>query len=216
MDNNFKDLWLLRGYPSEKKRIDEFIEEGIIAIGWNELGDMKGKDSKSIASELRQTGHSITNVVIGVINYFVNNMKVGDICLIPADNNKIYIAKIESDYFYEETKIKAGYPHQRKATFLNINDPINRYDLPEDLQKSLRAQNTVANLTHRKEVFCNFMNNGQSGEDDSFDIDTKLKNELTGMMSKALENLKNDLECDDPARRAAASVEVIKLIQNLK
>lgn len=215
MDNNFENLWLLRGYPSEKKRIDEFINEGIIAIGWNELGDMKGKDSKSIASELRKTDHSITNVVIGVINYFVNNMKVGDICLIP-DDNKIYIAKIDSDYFYKETKIKDGYPHQREAIFLNIDDPINRYDLPEDLQKSLRAQNTVANLTHRKELFCNFMNNGEIIEDDIIATDFSLENKLMAMLPKALENLKNDLECDDPTRRAIASVEVIKLIQNLK
>lgn len=215
MDDNFKNLWLLRGYPSGEKRIEEFIKGGIIAIGWNKLGDMKGKDKKSIANELIQSGHPTTNVTIGVINHFVNNMQVGDICLIP-DDNKIYIAKIDDDYFYEKTKIQDGYPHQRKVTFLNVNDPIDRYDLPEDLQKSLGAQNTVANLTHRKELFCNFMNNGKIVEEDSSHTDIILKNELMDMLPKALQNLKNDLESDDPTRRAAASVEVIRLIQNLK
>lgn len=215
MDNNFKNLWLLRGNPSGENRIREFKEEGIIAIGWNELGDMGGKDIGSIASELRQSGHSTTNVTIGVINHFVNNMEIGDICLIP-DDNKIYIAKIDEGYSYEKTKIKDGYPHQRKVTFLNANDPIDRYDLPSDLQKSLGARNTVANLTHRKELFCNFMNNGKIIEDESIDKDNILETELMGMLPKALENLKNDLESDDATRRATASIEVIRLIQNLK
>lgn len=215
MDSNFNNLWLLRGNPSEKRRIEEFIGEGIIAIGWKKLGNMKGKDKDLIASELVQSGHPTSNVTIGVVNHFVNNMKIGDICLIP-DDNKIYIARIDGDYFYEETKIDDGYPHQRFATFLNVDDPIDRYDLPEFLQKSLGARNTVANLTHRKELFCNFMNNVEVIEDDILDTENVLKNELLSMLPKALQNIKNDLESDDATRRAAASIEVIRLIQNFQ
>ena len=87
-----------------------------------------------------------------------------------------------------------------------------RYDLPEGLQKSLGAQNTVANLTHRKEMFCNFMNNVSITEIDILDTDN-LKTELLAMLPKALQNIKNDLESDDATRRATASIEVIKLIQ---
>lgn len=215
MENNFNNLWLLRGNPGDIRRIEEFKRDGIIAIGWGKLQNIKNDNKETIISKLTQCGYTTSNVTVGVINHFVNNMKVGDICLIP-DDNKIYIAKIDSDYFYDETKKEEDYPHQRKITFLNIDDPLDRYDLPEDLQKSLGARNTVANLTHRKELFCNFMNNGDMGENDTSNIANILKNELMELLPKALENIKNDLESDDSARRSAASVEVIKLIQNLK
>lgn len=211
MNNDFNNLWLLRCYPSKERRIKEFIDESIVAIGWRDLKNMEGKSKDSIASELVQSGHPSSNVTVGVINHFVNNMQVGDICLIP-DDNKIYIAKIDGDYSYKENKKEAGYPHQRPAIFLNIDDPIDRYDLPEGLQKSLGAQNTVANLTHRKEMFCNFMNNVDITENDILDTDN-LKTELLAMLPKALQNIKNDLESDDATRRATASIEVIKLIQ---
>ena len=221
----FDNLWLFRGDSEGNRCIDEFIKDGIIEIGWIKLGDMKHKRESLINSELTQAGYSTSNVTIGVINHFINNMHKGDLCLIP-DDNKIYIAKIDSDYFYDETKKIVGFPHTRKVTFLNADQPIDMYDLPENLQKylqkSLDARNTVANLIHHKQLFINFMNNvddvdkvDNTSEND-ISATINIKKELLSMLPKALQNIKNDLEGDDATRRGTASIEIIRLIKSFQ
>lgn len=213
---SFENLWLCRCIPEENRRIDEFIKDGVIGIGWTKLGDMSHKSKSLIRDEINQVGYGTSNVTVGVFNHFVNNMQIGDICLIP-DENKIYIAKIEGNYFYDKTKLVLKFPHIRKVTFLNADKPLDRYDLPEDLQKSLGARNTVADLTHRKDLFINYMNNviddtiGNTISDKN-----NMQNELLSMLPKALQNIKNDLESDDATRREIASIEVIKLIQSFQ
>lgn len=209
MNVNFNNLWLARAFPEGESRIKEFLQANIIAIGWKELGNMKGKTKDTIASELTAKGCGASNVTVGVINHFVNNMKVGDLCIIP-DHDKIYIAQITNDYEYNPNKVDEGYPHQREVKFLNKNTPFDRSELPEDLQKSLGAQNTIAQLNHRIADFKKFL----MKEDYVTTGNINLRAELEMMVPIAIKNIKNDIECDDVERRIKASIEVIRLFQN--
>lgn len=203
--------WLVRGNPEGINIIQKFLDNGVIALGWSKLDDLTGKDTNEIRRELSENDYSSSNVHVGELNHFLNNMEVGDICLIPdSENNSIYLAQIKSDYLYDEVAGLSSYIHQRRVEFLNAEEPFNRYELPEKLQKSLRARNSVADISKHLDLLRDFINSGE----DNAETDS-LAAELRNLLPQALENIKQDIESDDAARRFNASVEVIKLIQEM-
>lgn len=204
---DFNNLWLTRAFPENINRIEEFLQEDIIALGWSKLPDMTGKDKDAINNELQLNNYGNSNVTIGVLNHFFNKMNIGDLCIIP-DGDKIYLAKITSDYHYNPSKLSCGYAHQRDVEFINKNNPINRSELPDELKKSLGAQNSVANLNHRIKELKEFLENP-----DTSDTNIDLKEKLTELLPKAIENIKIDLNCDDPERRLKVSLEIINILQ---
>ncbi|KAA8675282.1 hypothetical protein [Clostridium sp. HV4-5-A1G] len=203
---NFNNLWLTRVSPEGNNRINEFLQSGIIAIGWSKLGDMRNKDKNKISEELAKNGYNNSNVTVGVLNHFFNNMKVGDLCIIP-DQSNIYLAQINSEYYFEPAKVKDKYPHQRKVKFINKNNPFNRNKLPESIRKSLGAQNTVANLNHRIPEMKNFLQTQFTSSN------TNIENELIKLLPKALENIKEAIRSNDIEIRTKVSFDIIKLLK---
>ena len=204
---DFNDLWLVRTNPDNTYRLKEFLENDIIAIGWSNLLDLSNMPKNIILEELSRNDYSCSNVKLGVINHFVNNIKVGDLCIIP-DGDKIYMAKVTSPYYYDATKVEDGYPHQRKVEFINKDKPISRSSLPEVVRKSLGAQNYVAHLKHRIDEFRAFLLEKEPNND-KIDIQER----LIKLLPKAIENIKNAIDSDDLQRRFNASVEVLRLLQ---
>lgn len=204
---DFNDLWLVRTNPENTNRIKEFLENNIIAIGWSNLLDLTSMPKSAILTELSRNNYSCSNVNLGVINHFVNNIKVGDLCIIP-NGDKIYIAKVTSPYYYDSTKVAEGYPHQRKVEFINKDNPISRSNLPKVVQKSLGAQNYVAHLRHRIDEFKAFLSETEPESDN-----INLQEKLLKLLPKAMENIKNAMDSDDVQRKFNASVEVLRLLQ---
>ena len=204
---NFDDLWLVRTNPENINRLKEFLENDIIAIGWSNLIDLTGMPKPELLTELAKNNYSCSNVKLGVINQFVNNIHVGDLCIIPY-GDKVYLAKVTSPYYYDSTKVAEGYPHQRKVEFINKDNPIRRSSLPEAVRKSLGAQNYVAHLKHRIDEFKAFLSEKETTTDN---ID--LHESLITLLPSALENIKNAMESNDVQRRLDASIQVLRLIQ---
>lgn len=203
----FNDLWLVRTNPENTNRLKEFLENNIIAIGWRSILDLTSMSKGAILEELSNNNYSCSNVKLGVINHFVNNIKVGDLCIIPC-GDKIYIAKVISPYYYDATKVEDGYPHQRKVEFINKDNPISRATLPDVIRKSLGAQNYVAHLKHRIEEFKAFISETEPSQDN-----INLQEQLIKLLPEAINNIKNAMDSDDVQRRFSASVEVLKLLQ---
>jgi len=204
---DFNDLWLVRTNPENTNRLKEFLENDIIAIGWSNLLDLTNMPKSEIFTELSRKNYSCSNVKLGVINHFVNNIKVDDLCIIPY-GEKIYIAKVTSPYYYDATKVEDGYPHQRKVEFINKDKPISRASLPESIRKSLGAQNYVAHLRHRIEEFKAFLAEAEPGSGN-----INLQEKLKKLLPQAIDNIKNAMDSDDVQRRFNASVEVLRLLQ---
>jgi restriction system protein len=204
---DFNGLWLVRTNPEKTNRLKEFLENDIIAIGWSNLLDLHDMSKGTILAELRKNNYSPSNVKLGVINHFVNNIHVNDLCIIP-NGDKVYIAKVTSAYYYDATKVDDGYPHQRKVEFINKDNPISRATLPESVRKSLGAQNYVANLKHRIDEFKAFLS-----ETEPNNHNTDLQQILINLLPKAIENIKSAMDSDDDERRFIASVEVLRLLQ---
>lgn len=209
---NPKHLWLVRANPEGKNRLQEFLKHSILAIGWPNIADMTSQTKGDIRISLIQgtayTGKDV-NLKVGLINHFVNNMEQGDWCLVPDSENieKIYLAEITGDYYFEKANKKDGYPHQRKIEWLNNGEPFNRYELPEDIQTSLRTQLTVADLSAHLKLLAKYI------ESNHLIYGYDLEAELRSLVPKSLQNLKKEIESDDPNRRLQASIAVISLLQ---
>ena len=192
---DFNDLWLVRTNPEKTNRLKEFLENDIIAIGWSNLLDLHDMPKSTILAELSKNNYSCSNVKLGVINHFVNNIQVDDLCIIP-NGDKVYIAKVTSAYYYDATKVEDGYPHQRKVEFINKDNPISRASLPESVRKSLGAQNYVAHLKHRIDEFKAFLSETEPNNDN-----INLQEKLIKLLPKAIDNIKNAMDSDDEAEK---------------
>ena len=205
-----KQLWLVRANPDRQNRIEEFFDLSIIAIGWPNIPDMTGQTKEDIRISLIQgtkyTGKD-ANLKVGLINHFLNNMQIGDWCLVP-DRDDIYLAEITGDYYYSSAHKKEGFPHQRSVKWLNNQEPFHRFHLPKKIQTSLRTQLTVANLSEHMELLQSFIENNHTiyGYD--------LNEELLALVPKAIQTLKKEIDSDDPNRRLQASIAVLQFINN--
>lgn len=148
-----KQAWLLRPYPNNVKRLDEFRRDEVTAIGWAELGDLSGLTREEIKAKLQAGPFLLAGTRLGnsyaTVDIFVNRMQKDDLLLVP-DGDDIVFARVESGYFFEPGRQDDGYPHQRRVTWLRNTA---RSALSMDLRMSLKSQRTAADLTkHLPEI----------------------------------------------------------------
>ena len=204
--------WLIRPRPIKKNRINEFLQDNIIAIGWPLLPDLSSKSKEDIKAlllqiypdEYRPNSTSLGNVTT-IVDTFAHKMKIGDGILAP-DEEEVHVGKIIGEYYYDSSKanLNDGYPHQRKVEWVK---KISRENLPEDLRKSLRAQLTIVNLKERLDYL-----------DARPDLvpETTMPQEKPGLqmdnlMADAIRILQNELSSDDADRRLKAAVQIVQL-----
>ncbi len=200
-------LFLFRAKPEGINREAEFLENNIIAIGWKELPSLKGKSKDDIKKSLEDKEYTSSNVTVGQINHFVNNMDVGSLCLIPSpSSNDVHLVKITSNYFYN-TKDET-FPHQRKIQIINT---FNRYDFPSELNKALKPAMTIADISHRLDDLNAFINGDTSKE-----IHVCIEDELKKLLPIAIENIKECLESEDLYKRTDASLQLIRLLKEIE
>lgn len=149
------NAWLVRPFPHNMKRINEFRQNNMIAIGWPGIGDLSGKSREDIKQLLSQTPYNLSGLALGntyaTIDIFVNRMKQGDLVLVP-DGADIFFAEIRSDYYLDQLvdNNNDGYPHQRKIKWLQS---VARDELSMSLRSSLKVHRTTADLSkHYDEI----------------------------------------------------------------
>ena len=98
---------------------EKFYQEGIMALGWDEIGNLCDYGSKSeIAqklSELRGTDSSHSNDALSLWQ-FCKEMQPGDIVLVKRGRKDIIgMGEVTSDYYYDDSF--GDYPHYRKVNW---------------------------------------------------------------------------------------------------
>ena len=117
-----KRYWLYS--PGEQSvKWEEFYNEGIMAIGWDELGDLKNyADRKSILEALMDNyggGEDQPNNVSAIDDFYngENKINIGDIVIVKRGTKTLLgYGKIISDYYFDEER--AAYKHCRKVKWL--------------------------------------------------------------------------------------------------
>ena len=119
MDINTK-YWIYA--PGEKAhKWEEFYSEGIMALGWNQLGDLNQyKTKKDIADELRfhdtSTGSKSNDALA---NYeFIKEMSPGDIIFVKRGKQEFLgYGVVTSDYYYDDAR--EDYKSCRKVNWIS-------------------------------------------------------------------------------------------------
>lgn len=131
------------------KYISEARKHGYVAIGWNEVPDLrKFKDSDAIKSALTKTSYgysaSQAGAQAGQLYRFGLEMQAGDIVLSPLGEGEYLVGKL-GDYFFEE-KPKDGCPyfHRRSAEWLP--QVLRKDDMSTNLAYSVGGLLTVFSL----------------------------------------------------------------------
>lgn len=107
--------------PGEKADMwENFYEEGVMALGWDELGDLKEYDNKD---EITKKLQSLTNVDSSkkndsTANYeFAEIVKIGDIVIVKRGRSELLgYGEVTSDYYFDEEK--ESYRSRRKVNWI--------------------------------------------------------------------------------------------------
>lgn len=104
--------------PGEQaSKWEEFYNDGIMALGWDELGDLSNyKDRSAIQQELIAVYESDTNQNNNAgANYdFLNTVKVGDIIIVKKGRQELLgYGEVESDYYFDDDR--GDFKHCRKV-----------------------------------------------------------------------------------------------------
>ena len=141
------NAWVVRPKPHGYNRLDEFLDQGIVAIGWPDFGnltDYSKDDIRDLIENRHDWSPQKAGQVVGMINRFVNNFEEADYVLVPSGGN-VYLGQVRSDYYFDESAASddEGYPHQREVEWLFDGNAINRSSLPGKIHDSLKGRLTV-------------------------------------------------------------------------
>ena len=137
-------MWMVRagegGYL-----IDEFKSKGIVAVGWRELGDVGGIDSKEklkvmMARTYPDWSEGEVNSSVSRLWKFLHEVEKGDEVISYNSDARIYlVGQISSDYRFE----KKGIPEFPQVKGVKWSASVSRDDLSVGSKNSLGAIQTI-------------------------------------------------------------------------
>lgn len=166
-----------------------------VCIGWSNMGDLSGIDSKEELREVYDKSYQKNNrgrgQDIGQIWRFLKDVKIGDY-IIYADDAFFHIGRVDSDYYYdnaENPNQSKDYTNNRKVTWLEKN--LSRSILSTNLQNSLKTAMSIWSLNDYKSAVADLLN-GTYLKDENEDADLDQDNNKlvfkTGLISKLERN----------------------------
>ena len=166
--------------PGEKaQHWNSFYSCGIMAIGWEELGDLskysKKSELKSAMDDEYGTDSSHKNSVACTWD-FVHNMNIGDVVFVKQGKSKILgYGIVASDYYYDENrefynslrdvdwKIKGEWEHPGDAVLKTLTDITQYTDYVEKLKSLFTMNSEIQQYTTLLEQKKNIILQGAPG-----------------------------------------------------
>lgn len=144
------NIFQIKTQPHGTERIDLFIKQGFVCIGYPGIGDLTNVDKDEIRDRLQQqykwTGSQLGNH-LGIVNAFVNTMKKDDSVLIN-ENEWVHIGKLD-DYKYDSNFESEGMCHRRNVTWIG---KVKRDSLNEYVRELLRNRSIVTKFKHPADI----------------------------------------------------------------
>lgn len=182
-------MWMIRA--GEKGRlIEEFKNKKIVAIGFNELGDLKNVIKiDELKDKLRRTYLEKNELAIGInagqIYNFIYSIKEGDLIISYDPINRIYhIGEIQGEYEFNEDICE--YHHIRKTEW---NDKVLRDNLSITTKNALGAWQTVFSLKKDEKEEIISLLEGEKPEESEETLD----NIMEDILEKAHEFIKDKI-----------------------
>jgi hypothetical protein len=146
-----RKAWFIRGANDNHiNRIPSWLSDGYISIGWEETGQLRlGMSRKELEQSIGQASLDISDPAkrMGTVNMdrFLHTISEDDL-VVTVDGARVFVGTVSGDPQRLGTA-EGGAMWQRSVTWLNSEEPLERADLPPDLQSSLRTQMTLTDLT---------------------------------------------------------------------
>lgn len=139
-----RKYWLVR--TDSGTFYDDFINQGVISIGWNEFSnktffsDTKASDNRKGQIEKAYPNKQPSRIY-NQIRKFIFELNIGDVVMIPDENSKnISFGVIESDYYRKENVGKGEFIKSRDVKWVKS---IQRKNLDPYLFKMMQAHQTI-------------------------------------------------------------------------
>ena len=169
-----KRYWLYS--PGEQAvKWEEFYNEGIMAIGWDKLGDLKNyTDRKSILEALINNyggGEDQRNNVSAIDDFCngENKINIGDIVIAKKGKNTLLgYGKVISDYYFDDKR--AVYKHCREVKWLKKGVWDANNNLPTKTLTDVTTYNSDIEGIKYAQYLLNIMNGNTQAQEDNLVI----------------------------------------------
>ena len=169
-----KHYWLYS--PGEQAvKWEEFYNEGIMAIGWDELGDLENyTDRKSILEALINNyggGEDQRNNVSAIDDFCngENKINIGDIVIAKKGKNTLLgYGEITSDYYFDDKR--AVYKHCREVKWLKKGVWDANNNLPTKTLTDVTTYNSDIKGIKYAQYLLNIMNGNTQAQEDNLVI----------------------------------------------
>ena len=169
-----KRYWLYS--PGEQaSKWEEFYNEGIMAIGWDKLGDLENyTDRKSILEALINNyggGEDQRNNVSAIDDFCngENKINIGDIVIAKKGKNTLLgYGKVISDYYFDEER--AAYKHCREVKWLKKGVWDANNNLPTKTLTDVTTYNSDIEGIKYAQYLLNIMNGNTQAQEDNLVI----------------------------------------------
>ena len=142
--------WVIRPYPHQNFRMQEFVQKQIIAVGWPNIGDLTALPPAEIEARLRKEYPERSDRwrfnATGTLLRFLSEMAVTDLVIVAPrqkDSPNVSLARLVGLYRFDPRTDGHvfGYPHHRPVKWLRHDVP--RQTLPRKVLTSLHSQLTL-------------------------------------------------------------------------
>ena len=169
-----KRYWLYS--PGEQAvKWEKFYNEGIMAIGWDKLGDLKNyTDRKSILEALINNyggGEDQRNNISALDDFCngENKINIGDIVIAKKGKNTLLgYGKVISDYYFDEER--AAYKHCREVKWLKKGVWDANNNLPTKTLTDVTTYNSDIEGIKYAQYLLNIMNGNTQAQEDNLVI----------------------------------------------
>jgi len=168
IDSNETHYWLYS--PGEQaSKWQEFYNEGIMAIGWDELGDLENyTDRKSILDALidNYRGGEDQRNNVSAIDDFCNKMNEGDIVIVKKGTKTLLgYGRVTSDYYFDEQREE--FLHCRQVKWLKKGEWNLDFTLPRKTLTDITTYNSDVKEIKYAQYLLNIMNENTSNQEDN-------------------------------------------------
>lgn len=143
-----KDFWMVRA-GAENELIDSFYENGQVAIGWREIGNLSdyetfGDLEEGLKKIFEDKNTRQISGCAGQLFRFAYEIEEGDIVLTYNQTNRTYlVGEVNGPYLWNPLTTPDTYPHVREVNWRNI---IHRDEFDQFSKNTLGSSLTVFSL----------------------------------------------------------------------
>jgi len=214
------NIWMVRA-GSGSYLIDEFLNNNLISIGWNDIGRIKKNSSylelrKKFEDVYPEDSDGRVNQCMGQIWRFYNEFSVGDkVVTYDSSTREYYLGEIISDYKFND---KYEHRHYREVKWQEA--PTERDVLQADTKNRLGSILTIFNLS--EEIWEDLLKNNPAylSEEEIKEIEEvqqkfeqaeleRLKNEVMSSSQEFIKDIISSLSWQDIEKLVAGLLRVL-------